>query len=298
MLTTAQMMILHSGRNLFTFVCFLVLGSSMAFAQTPNELTTYIGDYGSTPPEYVGASQLLRARAYNPSGVDGIVYLEVDLKKSLWDADPIFRICVFNFGNGNYSLKIGSDTAEVPWPYLQLTPDGNTRVVNVTNELLQLTSYRLNRTQNELQLDLGLAQAGLFSEQVTLWARTSSDYSRPWMYIAAGQWNVAQSSPLPGSPASSFTAVWANNGEDKVTRDELRSTKHLNVTNNSWNGQQVTIFGATNEVVAFNLVLEVGDRTAKNVAVTLSSLMGPSGYAISSPPARPSGIFTWADNAN
>lgn len=55
--------------------------------------------------------------------------------------------------------------------------------------------------------------------------------------------------------------IWANNGEDKVTRDALRAFGHPTAVQNSvWNGTTVTLFGARNEVVNFNLVLEAGGQ--------------------------------------
>ena len=56
-----------------------------------------------------------------------------------------------------------------------------------------------------------------------------------------------------------ITAVWANTGEDKVAQEELRTRKGNRVIlNRTWDGKAVHLFGARNEVVAFNLVLEAG----------------------------------------
>jgi len=57
--------------------------------------------------------------------------------------------------------------------------------------------------------------------------------------------------------SQSGLTIWVNNGEDKVTRDELRAAQDLSgVTNSVWDGNKITLFGAKNEVVAFNLILE------------------------------------------
>ena len=37
------------------------------------------------------------------------------------------------------------------------------------------------------------------------------------------------------SATTAITAVWANDGEDKVTQDELRASSGQNVTNSLWN---------------------------------------------------------------
>src|SRR5437016_1246324 len=73
---------------------------------------------------------------------------------------------------------------------------------------------------------------------------------------------------LLGSPpvfASGITAIWANDGEDKVTRDERRASQNLaGVLNSVWDGTRIKIFGAKNEVISFNLVLEAPTAAARN----------------------------------
>ncbi len=77
-------------------------------------------------------------------------------------------------------------------------------------------------------------------------------------------------------PSSSISAIWANDGGDKVTQDEVRATTNpASVVNSVWNGKTVSQFGAKNEVVSFNLVLEAARQTASKVTVTLSNLQGP-----------------------
>lgn len=94
--------------------------------------------------------------------------------------------------------------------------------------------------------------------------------------------------------AASILHVWANNGENKVTRDELRATQNAtSVVNSVWNGQKISIFGARNEVVAFNLVLEAPLQNANNVSVTFNSLVGNGGYKITSVPVTGNNVFNW-----
>jgi hypothetical protein len=100
--------------------------------------------------------------------------------------------------------------------------------------------------------------------------------------------NVAQA-------ASSLSAIWVNNGEDKITRNELRATRNpTKVGNSVWDGNRVALFGAQNEVVDFNLILEAGQTAADAVSVQFQSLAGPNGAEISSPPPTPSTIFNWS----
>ncbi|MFA5976373.1 MAG: hypothetical protein WC859_09470, partial [Elusimicrobiota bacterium] len=100
-------------------------------------------------------------------------------------------------------------------------------------------------------------------------------------------------SAQPVQAASAITAVWANNGEDKVTQDELRATHGTNVKNSVWDGNSISIFGARNEVVAFNVILEAGSSAASNVTVSFNSLSGPSGATITSSATTGDGVFNW-----
>jgi hypothetical protein len=93
---------------------------------------------------------------------------------------------------------------------------------------------------------------------------------------------------------SSLTAIWANNGEDKVTRNELRATKDpTKVGNSIWDGKKILLFGARNEIVNFNLILEAGKAAADAVSINFRSLAGPGGAEISSPAPDRAAIFNW-----
>jgi hypothetical protein len=99
-----------------------------------------------------------------------------------------------------------------------------------------------------------------------------------------------------GSPTSpsAIGQIWANDGGDKVTRDELRATQDPQaVRNSSWDGTALSLFGARNEVVAFNLVLEAPTIEATQVTVSLPSLTGPGGTRITAIPAAGDGVFNY-----
>jgi len=88
--------------------------------------------------------------------------------------------------------------------------------------------------------------------------------------------------------------VWANEGSDKVTRDELRATSDPNAVHSSvWDGTILSLFGARNEVVAFNLVLEAPTAEATDVNVSLTSLAGTGGASIATVPASGAGVFNY-----
>lgn len=100
--------------------------------------------------------------------------------------------------------------------------------------------------------------------------------------------------------ASNITGIWANEGGDKVTRDELRVTKGLEnktgtVLNRAWNGQRISVFGAANETVSFNLVLEAGGvNPASAVQVAFDTLQGPNGRIIqTNRKATGDGVFNY-----
>ena len=113
---------------------------------------------------------------------------------------------------------------------------------------------------------------------------------------------VAQPVP-PAAPVTGHLAplapgdiaqVWANEGGDKVTRDELRATGDQSAVYNSvWDGTTISLFGARNEVVAFNLVLEAPTADAAGVNVSLTSLTGPGGASITTTPASGDEVFNY-----
>jgi hypothetical protein len=85
------------------------------------------------------------------------------------------------------------------------------------------------------------------------------------------------------SPLSvgAIARVWANEGGDKVIREELRASQDpASVLNSIWDGAVLSLFGAGNEVVAFNLVLEAPVSAARNVTVALPFLEGTDGFRI------------------
>jgi len=104
---------------------------------------------------------------------------------------------------------------------------------------------------------------------------------------------------LGTTPAwAGISAVWANNGEDKVTQDETRaSADPASVSNSVWNGTAISLFGARNEMVAFNLVIESASGQGTNVSVQFDTLTGPGGYMIDSAPygGDTGSLFSWTN---
>ena len=84
----------------------------------------------------------------------------------------------------------------------------------------------------------------------------------------------------PTTP-SNIAYVWANTGGDKVTPEELRASQNPeSVLNLVWDGTSISLFGARNEVIAFNLILESPTNDAVQVEVRLASLANENGESI------------------
>jgi hypothetical protein len=97
-----------------------------------------------------------------------------------------------------------------------------------------------------------------------------------------------------GQNSNSDLNIWANDGGDKVTQDDLRATNNpASVINSVWDGNHVSIFGAQNEAVSFNLVLEAPKSTISGLNVALTMLNGPNGNSISTRSATGNDVFNF-----
>ena len=120
-----------------------------------------------------------------------------------------------------------------------------------------------------------------------------------WAYQPAGA--NTDNPQLSSSAPSNISAVWANEGGDKVSQDELRAsnrTENLTgtVINRAWDGSAIHLTGARNESVSFNLVLEAAHAAASGITVSFSTLTGPNGATIQTKaPATGDGVFNWVN---
>jgi hypothetical protein len=118
-------------------------------------------------------------------------------------------------------------------------------------------------------------------------------------YLSAS--DNTDSPQLSPSTPSNISAIWANEGGDKVSQDELRaSNKTENLTgtviNRAWDGGTIHVAGARNESVSFNLVLEAATAAASSVAVSFNTLTGSNGATIqTTTPASGDGVFNWVN---
>ena len=82
---------------------------------------------------------------------------------------------------------------------------------------------------------------------------------------------------LPVSVSASVAHVWAVNDGEKVERDDLDNPNKS--ANSAWDGHQIKIFGARNEIIAFQLIVEAGSDGVQQLTVSLPELRQQSGKA-------------------
>src|SRR5215470_1010163 len=73
----------------------------------------------------------------------------------------------------------------------------------------------------------------------------------------------------------SVRTIWAVNDGEKVERDDLNNPNKRE--NSAWDGRKVKIFGARNEIIAFQLIVEADQDGIKRLAVTLPQLVQKGG---------------------
>lgn len=67
--------------------------------------------------------------------------------------------------------------------------------------------------------------------------------------------------------------VWAIDDGEKILRDDLNHPLSSDPKNPVWDGETIQIFGARNEVVAFQLILQANASGAKEIDVQISDLL-------------------------
>src|SRR5215510_6563558 len=73
----------------------------------------------------------------------------------------------------------------------------------------------------------------------------------------------------------SVKTIWAVNDGEKVERDDLNNPNKR--ANSAWDGRKVKIFGARNEIIAFQLIVEANQAGINRLAVSLSQLRNGKG---------------------
>ncbi len=93
---------------------------------------------------------------------------------------------------------------------------------------------------------------------------------------------------LPVGAYASVTHIWAVNDGEKVERDDLNNVNKS--ANSAWDGRKIKIFGARNEIIAFQVIVEAGENPIKQLSVKLPELRQRGGNArikYTSPSADP-----------
>ena len=77
--------------------------------------------------------------------------------------------------------------------------------------------------------------------------------------------------------AGTIGAIWAVNDGERIERDDLASP--YKATNSAWDGDTIHLYGARNEVVAFQVIVQSGADGLDAVSVALPGLAARSGGA-------------------
>jgi len=89
-------------------------------------------------------------------------------------------------------------------------------------------------------------------------------------------------------PREALKAVWAVEDGEKIFREDVGNPLKTGQGNSVWDGKQVRLFAARNEVVAFQVILEAGEGGASQVDVRVSDLAnGKSNIRGSHPLLKP-----------
>jgi hypothetical protein len=85
-----------------------------------------------------------------------------------------------------------------------------------------------------------------------------------------------------GHAEADVRRVWAVNDGEKVERDAVNHP--ASVRNGTWDGRTVRVFGARNEVVAFQVIVEADERGVRELSARLPSLESDGGRITYRPP--------------
>src|SRR4030095_4759271 len=84
-------------------------------------------------------------------------------------------------------------------------------------------------------------------------------------------------SALTTTATASIHYVWAVNDGEKIERDDLNNANKNG--NSTWDGQKIRIFGARNEIIAFQLIVEADQDGINRLTVALPELALQQGGA-------------------
>ena len=85
--------------------------------------------------------------------------------------------------------------------------------------------------------------------------------------------------------------VWANSGEEKIVQEETRSFTR-DTTNSHWDGTTIRTFGARNEVVSFNVIVDNRGADLNAVRADFNRL-DSANYSLVSSNSSAANVFDW-----
>lgn len=95
--------------------------------------------------------------------------------------------------------------------------------------------------------------------------------------FASESHSYARSAGSDETPSSGIRAVWAINDSEKIDKDDLQNSQKA--SNSVWDGHRIKIFGARNEIIAFQLICEANARGINKLSVALPNLKQKNGTA-------------------
>lgn len=78
------------------------------------------------------------------------------------------------------------------------------------------------------------------------------------------------------SSPSGISRIWAVDDGEKIRKDDITNDLATNPANQVWQNKTITLFGARNEIVAFQLIIQADTSGAENVNVSVSDLKNGS----------------------
>ncbi len=89
---------------------------------------------------------------------------------------------------------------------------------------------------------------------------------------------------LPFAAHAGVKAVWAVNDGEKIDRDDRHHPSKS--ANSAWDGKRIAIFGARNEIVAFQVVVEADEAGIRSLSARLPELVHRTDKIVYAPPER------------
>jgi len=207
------------------------------------------------------------------------------------------------YGSINYEIPLDSGEYKVKLHFVELFwSRAQERVFDVTVEGIQVKSaLDLFATVGELvpypvtfQGEVVDGSLSIELDSLVNWGTLSA--IEIWRIGSGGEPTEPTPTPTPDPHGGGeLSGVWANSGEDKVTRDELRYTLGQAQPNYVWDGEKVTLKADKNEVIAFNTILEAATEVVEINHFELSHLSGPGGYILHNGAAEGDELFNWVD---